>query len=77
MYNDKMGKAFHAIKPPKNFSLTIYDNLDRLVLLINPKDLTNISDNDKIIIGKYIQDVVDALVKAGAPVEIVREALEE
>lgn len=77
MYTLEMATAFRAITPPNNFGVTILDNDDFLTIQIDPKDLTNLLDEDKPAVVQYINDVKKAFEEQGAVVMILREALED
>lgn len=77
MYTPEMATAFKAITPPDNFGVIILENADFLTIQIDPKELSSISDEQKISAVKYINDVKKTLEDHGAVVLILREALED
>ena len=77
MYTPEMATAFKTIIPPKNFGVVILENDDFLTIQIEPKDLTNLLDEEKPAVVKYINDIKRILEEHGAVVMILREALED
>jgi dihydrodipicolinate synthase/N-acetylneuraminate lyase len=77
MYTPEMATEFKKIVSPKNFGVILYDNDDFVTVQIEPKDLLNLSSEEKIEAVQYINNVKDTLEKLGAIVFIVREAIEE
>lgn len=76
MYTSEMASAFKSIIAPKNFGLTVYENDDFLTLEVDPKELINLSEEDKIKAVDYINEVKRTFESFGAVVLIVRKALE-
>ena len=77
MYTPEMSKAFKAIKAPRNFKLTIFDNPDFVTLEIEPTQLLNLTEKKKEEIVNYINTVKLTLENLGARIYIVRKALEK
>jgi hypothetical protein len=77
MYTIEMATAFKALTPPENFGVVIYDSEKFITVMINPKDLVDLSEENKPKVVQYINDVKRTLESFGATVFIVREALEE
>lgn len=77
MYTPEMATAFRAIVPPKNFGVVLLENDDFITIQIDPKDLTNLLDEEKPAVVQYINDVKRTLEEHGAVVMILREALED
>jgi hypothetical protein len=75
MYTKEMADAFHAIKTPEGFGVTIIDNEDFITVRIDPQDLLNLNDTQKEKIVNYINDVKKALEENKAIVLISREAI--
>lgn len=75
MYTEEMAKDFHAIVPPQDFKVDLYDNDQFITIMIDPNDLVDISDERGQEIIKYIVDVKESLEKNGAIVLIVREEI--
>lgn len=77
MYTLEMATAFKAITPPNNFGVVLLENDDFITIQIDPKDLTNLLDEEKPAVIQYINDVKRTLEEHGAVVMILREALED
>jgi len=77
MYTPEMASAFKSIVAPDNFGVILYENDDFITMEIDPKDLVNLSDEDKIKAVDYVNNVKKTLESFGAIVFIVRKALEE
>jgi len=77
MYTVEMATAFKSIIPPENFGVVIYDSEEFITVMINPKDLLDLSEKHKTEIVQYINNIKKTLEDFGATVFIVREALEE
>ena len=77
MYTIEMATAFKGLTPPENFGVVIYDSEKFITVMINPKDLVDLSEENKPKVVQYINDVKRTLESFGATVFIVREALEE
>lgn len=75
MYTDSMRKAVHSITSPKNFGVTIIDNVNFLTIKLNEKDFIGMVHDDKIEAVKYVAKVKNALEQNGAIVLVTREAL--
>ena len=76
MYNDQMARAFHSVKPPKNFSVTILDNEHFIVVKANEKQFMRLDDYGKRSAVEYLARVKNALEDNGAIVLLVREGEE-
>lgn len=76
MYTPEMATAFHAVIPPKNFGVILMDNEDFINIMVDPKELLELPDEDKQSAVDYVNAVKKALEGAGAIVQIVREAIE-
>jgi hypothetical protein len=74
MYTLEMATAFKSIVPPENFGVEILDAGDFLTVRINPDDLNNLDDKQKLDAVQYVKNVKVALENAGGIVWIVREA---
>jgi hypothetical protein len=77
MYTPEMASAFKNISAPKGFGVVLYENDDFLTMEIDPKELINLSDDDKVKAVEYVNQVKKTLESFGAIVFIVRKALEE
>lgn len=77
MYTKEMADAFHAIKTPEGFGVTIIDNEDFLTVKIDPQDILNIEESERYKVVDYVRDVRKALEDNGAIVLISREAIKE
>lgn len=77
MYTPEMASAFKAISAPDNFGIILYENDDFITIEIDPKELINLSDEDKTKAVEYVNNVKKTLESFGAVIFIVRKALEE
>ncbi len=77
MYTEEMSLAFHAITPPKDFTVELYDNEQWITVVVDPNSLVNKSEEELSEIVKYINDVKMALEDKGAYVLVTRDAIEE
>lgn len=77
MYNEEMALAFHAITPPENFSVDLYDNEQWITVVVDPNSLVNKTEQELSDIVNYINKVKLALEDKGAYVLITRDAIEE
>lgn len=73
MYTEQMRMAFHSIRAPKNFKLTIVDNDHFITVRASEKDFVVLSHDDKIQAVEYMIRVKKALEDNGAIVMLVRE----
>lgn len=73
MYTDAMKMAFHSIRPPKNFKLTVIDHEHFLTVKANEKDFMRLLDEEKRSAVEYMVRVKKALEDNGAIVLLVRE----
>lgn len=76
MYTTEMAKAFHSIRPPKNFSVQLIDNEHFIAVKADEKEFMRLDDYGKRQAVEYLVRVKDALEQNGAVVMIVREAAE-
>ena len=76
MYNDQMAKAFHSLRPPKHFSVTILDNEHFVVVKANEKEFMRLDDQGKRAAVEYLARVKNALEDNGAIVLLVRDGAE-
>ena len=77
MYTDAMRMAFHSIRPPKNFKLTIVDNDHFITVKANESDFLRLLDEEKRSAVEYMIRVKKALEDNGAIVLLVREGGKE
>jgi hypothetical protein len=77
MYTVEMATAFKSIVPPQNFGVMIYDADDFLTIMIEPKDLENLDNDQAEEIVKYINNVKKTLEDHGAIVLVVRNSPNE
>ena len=75
MYTDSMRKAFHAVQPPKGFSVTIIDNDAFLTVKLDEKHFAKMVHDEKIQALQYVVNLKKALEMEGAIVLVTREAL--
>ena len=75
MYTDSMRKAFHAVQPPKGFSVTIIDNDAFLTVKLDEKKFIYMGHDEKIQALQYVVSLKKALEMEGAIVLVTREAL--
>lgn len=76
MYTTEMAKAFHSIRPPKNFSVQLLDNDHFLVVRANEKEFMRLAEDGKREAIEYLAKVKSALEQNGAIVLLVREGSE-
>ena len=76
MYTTEMAKAFHSIRPPKNFSVQLIDNEHFIAVKADEQEFMKLDDYGKRQAVEYLVRVKDALEQNGAVVMIVREAAE-
>jgi hypothetical protein len=74
MYTDAMKRAFHAVRPPKGFSVDLLDNDTFLTIRADEKKFMALLDEDKRAAIEYIIRLKKALEENGAVVLVVREA---
>lgn len=72
-----MAKAFHAVVPPKDFGVELYDAEEWITVVVDPKHLVNRSEEELQDIVNYVNNVKKALESEGAYVLVTRDALEE
>lgn len=77
MYTEEMAKAFHAIVPPKDFSVDLYDNEQFITIVVDPKSVAGLSEADAVYIVNYINNVKKTLESFGAIVFVSRDELEK
>ena len=75
MYTDSMRKAFHAIHPPKGFSVTIIDNDHFLTVKLDERSFIRMAHDQKIQALQYVVNLKKALEMEGAIVMVTREAI--
>jgi hypothetical protein len=75
MYTDSMRKAFHAVQPPKGFSVTIIDNDAFLTVKLDEKKFIYMGHDEKIQALQYVVSLKKALEMEGAIVLVTREAI--
>jgi hypothetical protein len=73
MYTEAMKMAFHSIRAPQNFKLTIVDNEHFLTVKANEKDFMRLTVEDRQAAVEYMIRVKKALEYNGAIVLLVRE----
>ena len=72
MYTDSMRRAFHAVIPPKNFSVQIIDNDHFLTMKLNERDFALMSHDQKMEALQYVVQLKNALEMEGAIVLVTR-----
>lgn len=75
MYTDEMKRAFHAVKPPKGFSVDLIDNDHFLTIKLDEKRFVRLHHDEKIAAVQYVINLKKALEMEGAIVLVTREAL--
>lgn len=75
MYTDKMRLAFHSIRAPKNFGVTLIDNDTFLTIKLDEKSFVSMTHDEKLDAIKYVSMVKKALEMEGAIVLVTREPL--
>lgn len=75
MYTDDMRRAFHSVRPPKNFSVDLLDNDTFLTIRADEKKFMRLLDEEKREAVEYIIRLKKALEDNGAVVLIVRKAI--
>lgn len=75
MYTDAMRKAFHAVQPPKGFSVQIIDNDSFLTVKLDEKHFVKMVHDEKIQALQYVVSLKKALEMEGAIVLVTREAI--
>ena len=75
MYTDKMRIAFHSIRAPKNFGVTVIDNDTFITIKLDEKSFIKMTHDEKLEAVKYVTSVKKALEMEGAIVLITREPL--
>lgn len=76
MYTEQMARAFHSVRPPKNFSVQILENEHFLTVKANEKQFMRLSEFEKREAIEYLARVKSALEDNGAIVLIVRDGVE-
>ena len=76
MYTTEMAKAFHSIRPPKNFSVQLLDNDHFLVVKANEQEFVRLAEDGKREAIEYLVRVKKALEDNGAIVLLVRDGVE-
>lgn len=77
MYTDSMRKAFHAVQPPKGFSVNVIDNEHFLTIKLDETHFAKMVHDDKIAALQYTLQLKKALEMEGAIVLVTREALQK
>ena len=72
-----MSDAFHAIKGPTNFGVKVFDAENFITILIEPKQLLKLSENEIEDAVSYVEKVKNIFEKHGAIVHIVRPPIEK
>lgn len=75
MYTDQMRRAFHAVQPPKGFSVTIIDNDSFLTVKLDERNFIRMAHDEKIQALQYVVTLKKALEMEGAIVLVTREAI--
>lgn len=75
MYTNDMRRAFHAIQPPKGFSIELIDNDHFLTIKLDENHFAGLAHDDKIAALQYTLQLKKALEMEGAIVLVTREAL--
>jgi len=75
MYTDSMRRAFHAVKPPKGFSVTLIDNDTFLTVKLDERHFAGLGHDQKIQALQYVVNLKKALEMEGAIVLVTREAI--
>lgn len=75
MYTNEMRRAFHAVRPPKGFSVDIIDNDQFLTVKLDEMQFMRLSHDDKITAVQYVIQLKKALEMEGAIVLVTREAV--
>ena len=77
MYTDSMRRAFHAVIPPKGFSIELIDNDHFLTIKLDEMKFLRMSHDEKIAALQYTVQLKKALEMEGAIVLITRETLKK
>lgn len=77
MYTDSMRRAFHAVAPPKGFSIELIDNDHFLTIRLDEMKFLRMSHDEKIAALQYTVQLKKALEMEGAIVLVTREALKK
>jgi hypothetical protein len=75
MYTDAMKRAFHAVTPPKGFTVDLLDNDTFLTIRADEKKFIALLDEEKRAAIEYIIRLKKALEENGAVVLVVRQAV--
>ena len=75
MYTNEMRRAFHAVKPPKGFSVDLIDNEHFLTVKLDEVNFMRLTHDEKIAAVQYVIQLKKALEMEGAIVLVTREAL--
>ena len=75
MYTDKMRMAFHSIRAPKNFGVTVIDNDTFITIKLDERSFIEMTHDEKLDAIKYVTNVKKALEMEGAIVLVTREPL--
>jgi hypothetical protein len=75
MYTDQMRRAFHAVQPPKGFSVDVIDNDSFITVKLDERSFIRMSHDEKIQALQYVVTLKKALEMEGAIVLVTREAI--
>lgn len=75
MYTDKMRMAFHSIKAPINFGVSLIDNDTFITIKLDERSFVRMTHDEKLEAVKYVTMVKKALEIEGAIVLVTREPL--
>ncbi len=70
-----MSKAFKAIRAPKNFRVTLYENPDFITIEIDPHELIALTEKQQIKAVEYVNKVKKTLEGFGAVILVVRKEI--
>lgn len=76
-YTEDMAKAFHQVRPPKNFSVQIIDNEHFITVKANEKQFMSLDDYGKRQAVDYLARVKKALEENGAIVLLARDGVDQ
>lgn len=77
MYTEEMAKAFHDIEAPGDFKVDLYDNGQFITIVVDPKAIIGISEEEAQDIVNYINNVKKTLESLGALVLVSRDEVSE
>ena len=70
-----MRRAFHAVQPPKGFSVDVIDNDSFITVKLDERSFIRMSHDEKIQALQYVVTLKKALEMEGAIVLVTREAI--